>query len=570
MTRSPLIAPPLISSPSPADHSPVPLLPEMATAPVAQPTDAATIAKGYADHYLMPYFDPPAAGPPPVDPSVSKFLASDFCVRHRVAPLSDDGQTIEVAIVSPDSLRLADEIRFATDRQMRPLFTTDSVIDRVLRTLYGDAVAIDKLDEIPDFSDLETVRGDEDESDTVTDESLAARLAHESMHPSVDTLLTKLLEHAIGHRASDIHIEPPAHAKDSSSARLRYRIDGCLHEVRLERIGDLTPIMDRIKQLAKLASGASSRPEDGTIGLRLGQQSIDLSVETSPTINGDKLVLRIAHRDVPMRSLRQLGLTRSQRSDIANFLDQPGGILVTTGPRDSGKTTTLHAAINHLCDSETICVSIEDRIKTRLAGVQQIQLRPDEPWTFAAATRDCLNQGADVILVGRLSDRGTCDVCIGGAVAGTRILTSIAARDPLAGLARLTTMGVESASLADAQTLVLGQRLLRRLCKNCKAIERVRDDQARGLGIDPGATVFQSIGCRQCGKTGYRGRVAVFEVIRFDHELAAMMTPGVPRGEIRQSLARGGTDGMLGSAAQRLLEGETSLAEITRAFPTRV
>ncbi|MDA8744060.1 GspE/PulE family protein [Rubripirellula amarantea] len=517
------------------------------------------IAEAYARHYLMPLFDPPTDTPPPVDPEVASVLPSRLCRDHLIAPLSDDGQTIEVAVFSPDSLLLADEVKLITGRQMRPLFTTLSVIERLLCVLYEEGSWTDTVTSTQTAS-FEEVEEHEELDDEETAE--ACEIVHLDQAPPpgrdgrIIRYVNSIFEQALQTRASDIHIEPY-----EDNCRVRLRIDGSLTEIAPPPMQLLNSVISRLKVLSKMDIAERRLPQDGAIGLRSGDHRVDMRVNTCPTVYGEKVVMRVLDKNSLPHDLMSLGLDERQYRDLSESIRSPHGLMLVTGPTGSGKSTTLYSCLNYLNDSETNICTVEDPVEFKFGGINQVQTRTKVGLTFASALRAFLRQDPDVIMVGEVRDNETADICMRAALTGHFVFSTLHTNDALSSVTRLKDMGIEPFLLSSTLRLLVAQRLLRRLCDECKIPTQVDADSSKQYGIDSKAVIFKPGGCSRCRDTGYRGRLAVFEIIRLNTQLSEMIQSGATVEMMKKAAVADGMKLLQDSAIEKVRSGETGLDE---------
>ena len=521
--------------------------------------DEVQIARAYANHYLMPVFDPPPDSPPPVDPSIASVLPSRLCRDHLIAPLSDDGQTLEVALFAPDSLLLADEVKLLTGRQMKPLFAPLSVIERLLNVLYEegswtDAVATTTA---ANFEEVEESEEFDDE-----DAAEACEIVHLDQAPPpgrdgrIIRYVNNVFEQALQTGASDIHIEPYEDA-----CRVRLRVDGVLAEIAPPPMPLLNAVISRLKVLSKMDIAERRLPQDGAIGLRSGDHRVDMRVNTCPTVYGEKIVMRVLDKNALPHDMTKLGLNERQLRDLSEAIRSPHGLMLVTGPTGSGKSTTLYSCLNYLNDNETNICTVEDPVEFKFAGINQVQTQSKVGFTFASALRSFLRQDPDVIMVGEVRDGETAEICMRAALTGHFVFSTLHTNDALSSVTRLQDMGIEPFLLASTIRLLVAQRLVRRLCDECKEPYQLDVTMAKRHGIDPNAPVFRATGCTRCRETGYRGRLAVFEIIRINAQLREMIQSGDTTEAMKRAAVEDGMMLLGHSAAAKVESGETSLEE---------
>jgi len=485
--------------------------------------DERQIASAYADHYLMPFFDPSPDSPPPIDPSIAYLLPRALCLEHKIAPLSDDGQTLEVALFAPDALLLADEVKMLTGRQMRPLFAPLSVIERLLKVLYEDG--------------LRPVPG------SVPDR----RISH---------YLNGLFEQALRADATDLHLD----AYDQN-ARVRMRVDGHLLEIDPPPQVLLPGLVQRVKQLAKIDAADSRQVQEGTFGLRSGERRTQLRVSCWPNVHGERLVIHFGEVHPRAPELSQLGLESRQQTEIADAIRRGSGLVLVTGPDGAGKRTTLQACLNALNHCERSICTIEESVVFKTPGIHQVETSGGEGVTFASAVTSFLRQDSDVILVGEIDDRETAAACLRGAIRGRLVMSTLHVRDALGSVARLREMGADSYVLASSLQLLVSQRLMRRLCDRCKQPYPLKASLAQRFAMDADVVVHRAKGCSRCHQTGYRGRVAIFEVLPIESPLRERIEQQATTAELRRAAAAAGMRWLHQHALDKVAAGETSLEE---------
>ncbi len=522
--------------------------------------DERQIAEAYASHYLMPLFDPPEDTPPPVDPAVAQVLPSRLCRDHLIAPLSDDGSTLEVAVFSPDSLLLADEIKLLTNRQMRPMFTTLSVVERLLSVLYeeGSWTSAVTSTSSANFEEVDDEPEDLDDEDAQE----AGEIVHLDQAPPpgrdgrIIRYVNSIFEQALQTGASDIHIEPY-----EDNCRVRLRIDGVLTEIAPPPMPMLNSVVSRLKVLSKMDIAERRLPQDGAIGLRSGVHRVDMRVNTCPTVYGEKVVMRVLDKNALPHDLTSLGLDERQYRDLSEAIRSPHGLMLVTGPTGSGKSTTLYSCLNYLNDSETNICTVEDPVEFKFGGINQVQTRTKVGLTFASALRSFLRQDPDVIMVGEVRDNETADICMRAALTGHFVFSTLHTNDALSSITRLQDMGIEPFLLSSTIRLLVAQRLLRRLCDECKIAEQVDPESAKRYEINPKAIIFRPGGCSRCRETGYKGRLAVFEIIRINSKLSEMIQTGETVAALKRAAAADGMKSLQQSAVTKVVSGDTSLEE---------
>ncbi|MCS7466101.1 GspE/PulE family protein [Stieleria sp. ICT_E10.1] len=517
------------------------------------------IAQSYADHYLVPLFDPPADAPPPIDTSVASVLPNRLCRDHLIAPLSDDGGVLEVAVFSPDSLLLADEIKLLTGRQMRPMFAPLSVIERLLTMLYEEggwntSIPVSTSTSFQEVDDAEDL--DQEEAAEATEVIHLDQSPPPGRDGRIIRYVNSIFEQALTTGASDIHIEPY-----EDDCRVRLRVDGVLSEVQPPPMPLLNSVISRLKVLSKMDIAERRLPQDGAIALRTGEHRVDMRVNTCPTVFGEKIVMRVLDKNALPHDLSMLGMDSRQFKDLTESIRSPHGLMLVTGPTGSGKSTTLYSCLNALNDEKTNLCTVEDPVEFKFGGINQVQTRAKVGLTFASALRAFLRQDPDVIMVGEVRDDETAEICMRAALTGHFVFSTLHTNDALSSITRLQDMGIEPFLLASTLRLLVAQRLVRRLCDECKVPYQLDHESSERYAIPREIPVFRAGGCDRCRNIGYKGRLAVFEVIRVNQQLKDMIQAGESVGAMKRAAVEDGMKLLSQSAAVKVAEGLTSLEE---------
>jgi len=405
---------------------------------------------------------------------------------------------------------------------------------------------------------LEVVSGAEDEVS-------AKDLEKSGSDAPVVKLVNLFLVDALGKNASDIHIEPY-----EKFMRVRYRIDGVLYEVLKPPLAIREAIASRVKIMSALNISERRLPQDGRIRMKIGNETepIDFRVSTMPTIFGERIVMRILRKAGLQEDMTVLGLEVEQLDDYKWAISQPYGMVLVTGPSGSGKTTTLYSALMELNEPNTNVSTVEDPVEYNIQSLNQVQVRPDVGLTFAAALRSFLRQDPDVIMVGEIRDLETAEIAIKSALTGHLVLSTLHTNDAPSTVTRLLNMGVEPFLVASAVLLIVAQRLVRKVCTQCREPQQVETKALVGLGIPEdraaGVTVYKGKGCKNCNNIGYKGRVGIYEVLRFNREIREAILRGESTSEIRRIAIEHGMLTLRQSALRKLEAGVTSLEEVVR------
>jgi len=492
-----------------------------------------------------------------IEPDIIKLVSKDVCERHRVIPVSRTGASLILAMADPSNLHAIDDVKFLTGYNVEPVVASENAIQK----------AIERYFAAPDISYDDIMEGfDEKEIEVADaeDEINSLDLTRAAEDAPVVRLCNAILLNAIKKRASDIHIEPY-----ERSLRVRYRIDGVLHEEMAPPMKLKNAIASRLKIMASLDIAERRLPQDGRIKLKLGKgREMDFRVSVLPTLWGEKIVMRLLDKSNLQLDMAKLGFDPKAQADFKWAISQPYGMVLVTGPTGSGKTTTLYSALSELNQPDTNISTAEDPVEYNLLGINQCQMHEDIGLNFAAALRAFLRQDPDIIMVGEIRDFETAEIAVKAALTGHLVLSTLHTNDAPSTVSRLLNMGVEPFLVTASVNLILAQRLARKICEVCKTTITVEREALVDIGMSPqqieGATIMKGAGCRECSNSGYRGRIALYEVMPFTPGLKEMVLGGANTAEIKVAMIRDGIATLRMSGLAKVLAGVTTLEEITR------
>ena len=509
------------------------------------------IAEAYAEYLMLPLYEPSEEKP---DPQLATLLPEKLCRDYLLAPTAVHGEELDVAFATFDNLLMADEIQLITGMSVRSMIAPVTAVEKLLDAMFlsGTASFISPVDDFPS-------EGEEAEADDQLDDSLLE--LDQAPPPGPDgrviRLVNQILEQALRVGASDIHIEP---FEDSCAIRLR--VDGALRELAPPPRSLYVPIVSRFKILAKMDIAEKRVPQDGAIALKAGAKRVDLRVNTVPTVYGEKMVMRLLDKGAIPLELTGLGFDERQSKDLIESIQMPHGLMLVTGPTGSGKSTTLYACLNLLNKPDTNICTVEDPVEYKFKGINQVQVKAMVGLTFSSALRAFLRQDPDVIMVGEVRDQETAQICLRAALTGHFVLSTIHTNDSLSAVNRLADMGIEPFLLASTLRVLEAQRLIRRLCKECKEPYECEAETAKQYGLEAGQTLYRPKGCDHCRGIGYRGRVGVFEVVRITSRMSNLIQSKTPLPELRAAAREEGMKLLLDSGMDKVREGTTSLEEV--------
>jgi type IV pilus assembly protein PilB len=448
----------------------------------------------------------------PIDTLAASLVPDGLARRHAILPIGfDEHNRLRLAMADPANVLAIDDVRTLTGRQVQPLVATR---EDILEAIATHAGLSDTVESVVDDADIG------DGADGV------AHLGAEAGDAPIVRFVNAIIQQAVASRASDIHIEP-----NERNLRVRFRVDGVLHEISSQHRSIHPGVVSRLKIMADMDIAERRVPQDGRISVRTGDKTIDLRVSTLPTVHGEKLVMRILDKTAILLTLEDLGFLPHSYTRYERNFRRPYGMILVTGPTGSGKSTTLYATLNVLSSPDVNVVTTEDPVEYRLAGINQVQINTKAGLTFPKALRSILRQDPDIVLVGEMRDHETAQIGMEAALTGHLVLSTLHTNDAPSAVTRLTEMGIDAFLVASAVDCVLAQRLARRLCVQCRVPYTPSGDELRVAGLPwqeglPLPMLYRAVGCNRCGTTGYRGRLAIHEVMEVDEEIERMISSG--------------------------------------------
>jgi type IV pilus assembly protein PilB len=492
-----------------------------------------------------------------VDPAVIQLIPEEVSVKHTVLPVNRAGSTLILATADPSNIFAIDDIKFLTGYNIEVVVASEEAIKRAIDRFYDQTSSLDDVMADFDDSDLEVIQ-DEDDLDI-------NELARESEDAPVVKLVNLILTDAIKKEASDIHIEPY-----EKEYRVRYRIDGVLYEVMKPPMKLRNAITSRVKIMSELDIAERRLPQDGRIKLKLGRgREMDYRVSVLPTLFGEKTVLRLLDKSNLQLDMTKLGFESEQLEDFKNSIYQPYGMVLVTGPTGSGKTTTLYSALSELNKTTENISTAEDPVEFNLTGINQVQMHEDIGLNFASALRSFLRQDPDIIMVGEIRDFETAEIAVKAALTGHMVLSTLHTNDAPSTINRLLNMGIEPFLVSSSVNCIVAQRLARRVCEDCREPDtetRVEDLVRAGMEESKAKDVTpqRGRGCRTCSETGFKGRIALYEVMPIGEELKEFVLNGASAAELKRETIRLGMVTLRQSALHKLAEGVTTMSEVFR------
>ncbi len=505
--------------------------------------------------YRLPIVDPLSLE---IGPETLQLIPFSLASKHHLLPLSLAGSTLTIAMADPSNLVAVNEVKFLTGYDVKIVLAETSALRKAIDHFYdtGSAAYENVLNQL-ESEDVEFVRSEQEvdikELERATEEAPVVKL--------VNALMTD----AIKKRASDIHVEP-----FEKMVRVRFRIDGVLYEIMKPPLKLKNALTSRIKIMAALDIAERRLPQDGRIKLRLpGSKEMDFRVSVLPTIFGEKIVLRLLDKSNLQLDMTKLGFEEDALKDFKDAIAKPFGMLLVTGPTGSGKTTTLYSALSELNKLSENISTAEDPVEFNLVGINQVQINEEIGLNFAAALRSFLRQDPDIIMVGEVRDFETAEIAVKAALTGHLVLSTLHTNDAPSTINRLLNMGVEPFLVASSVNLILAQRLARVICTRCKRPAEYPPEALINIGFTPeevrnGINVYRGIGCGDCNGTGFRGRVALYEVLPMSDEMREMVLVGASAMDIKRKAISLGMKTLRQSGLSKVREGVTTLEEIVR------
>ncbi len=501
----------------------------------------------------MPYFSLGTGMlKPATDQGLENLIPHDFAFKNTVLPLSRMLRSLTVALADPLDILLIDSLRKLTGSEINPVIATRSDIFKAIEEFYGKSSMLKDAVDSSYNMDSSVVQRTEDVGQELSLDKLIARAEEAPVVKLVDLIIRQ----AIGERASDIHIEP---FKDRIS--LRYRIDGKLYEIPPPAKHLHLPLVSRVKILAKLDIAEKRLPQDGAILVRIDDRPIDIRVSIIPTIYGEKAVLRILDRGGVSLNLNSMGFDANQLEQVRKAIFSPYGLVLITGPTGSGKSTSLYAFINEIKNPTKNIVTVEDPVEYKMDEINQVQIKPEIGLTFAAALRSFLRQDPDIMLVGEIRDLETAQICIRSALTGHLVLSTLHTNDAPSAVSRLMDIGIEPYMLAPSLLVIIAQRLVRKLCPDCKVAYEPTAAALKGASIKA-ELIYGPKGCLKCNNAGYKGRTCIVEVLPVTLEIQDLINQRAPFQKIREVARAAGMQTLYESGIKKVESGVTSLEEI--------
>ncbi len=528
-----------------------------------------------------------------IDPSVLKLIPYEIARKYTIIPVARVGATLTIAMADPSNVFVIDDVKFMTGYNVEVVVAAESAIGEAISNYYKGSAAVmpskkpagkiiqakdytltkeELYEEQEEISVDEGISIDVNEFDKVVGDALdsveAISEQEDALSAEIDEPIVKLVNgiliNAIKGGASDIHIEPY-----ETTLRVRYRVDGVLFNAMNLPLKIKNTITSRLKIMSKLDIAERRLPQDGRIKLRLGKKrEVDFRVSVLPTLFGEKTVLRILDKSNLQIDLTKLGFEEAALKKFLDALNKPYGMILVTGPTGSGKTTTLYSALNYLNNPDLNIMTAEDPVEYNFTGMNQVQVKEEIGLTFASALRAFLRQAPNIILVGEIRDFETAEIAVKAALTGHLVLSTLHTNDAPSTISRLLNMGIEPFLISASVIIIAAQRLARKICPECKSVEKVPVHALIQLGFSEeeasSVTCYKGTGCPMCNGSGYKGRIALYEVMPVSSEIREMILEGASADDLKKTAVRLGMRTLRMSGLTKVKEGVTSIEEVMR------
>ncbi|MCM2675181.1 GspE/PulE family protein [Alkalicoccobacillus plakortidis] len=479
-----------------------------------------------------------------VDTQVLKLIPEEFARKYMLIPIKKQNDVLQVAMADPLDYYAIDDLQMITGFQVEPLIAIKAEIIEAIERYYqiNDSLIDEEAIEVLDASSIEN------QEQLITDRDAP-----------IIKLVDQLLQHGLNQRASDIHIDPL-----ETSFMVRYRIDGMLRTERTFSSSILSALTARIKIMGELNITENRLPQDGRIKVLVGSQHVDMRISTLPTIFGEKIVIRLLGGLNELTKLSSLGLNHVHEKMFVKMLENPSGLILLTGPTGSGKTSTLYAGMHHLNTDQVNIVTVEDPVEYHINGINQVQVNTQVGLTFAKGLRAILRQDPNIVMIGEIRDTETAEIAVRASLTGHLVLSTLHTNSAIAAIPRLTEMGIEPYLVASGLSGVVGQRLVRKICPSCRQAHEANELEQelfhkRGMDV---TKVYRGEGCSQCSDTGFRGRIAIHEMLVIDETIRQLLMNKQTIHDIQEYAANNGMIFLLDDGLLKVKQGITTMEEV--------
>lgn len=507
-----------------------------------------TIVKILGEQLRLAYVDLSNAK---IEEEILELVPSALLKKHMMIPFEyaeDNPNVIRVAMVDPLDIEAVDDINIVTNLQVETVITTRRSLNMALDKYFGQKEVYSAVDEYAKEKEAKIEESEE--------------LYNEDVNSSpIVQLVKSMIEQAVRQRASDIHIEPM-----ERQVRIRYRIDGALYERMVYSQRLLSAIVARIKIIGGMDISEKRKPQDGRITQMVDRQEYDIRASVLPTVYGEKVVMRLTSKNALTLEKRRLGLNDDELEKFDHILQNPHGILLVTGPTGSGKSTTLYTALSELNKEDVNIITVEDPVEANIDGINQVQVNPKANLTFASALRSILRQDPDIIMIGEIRDSETAQIAVQASITGHLVVSTLHTNSAASTVTRLCDMGIEPYLIADSVVGIIAQRLVRRLCGDCKEEYEatMEEKELLGYSVDRPLKLYKPCGCDRCDNTGYKGRIGVYEIMEVTPQLKRVIAHNEDADKIKNVALENGMKTLRMRAAEYVIDGTTSVTEMLK------
>ncbi len=494
----------------------------------------------------MPIID---FGKEEIDPKVPRLISETLARKHVLIPVKREGNSLVVAMADPMNLYSIDDVNIATGLIVKPAIATKREILNAIDQYYGRESTEKAVEDFYKEYNL----------NDINDIDLDIDLESDISNAPVVRLVNSIFEYGLKSKASDIHIEPL-----EKILRIRFRIDGQLHEIMNSSKTVHSAVVTRIKIMGKMDIAEKRLPQDGRVEMQIGDHSVDLRISVLPTVYGEKVVIRLLDRRGVILNKSQLGFSDANMALFEKIIQNSTGMILVTGPTGSGKTTTLYSILKEFNEVSRNIITVEDPVEYRLDGINQVQVNNKAGLTFANGLRSILRQDPDIIMIGEIRDSETAEIAVRAAITGHLVLSTIHTNDAASTITRLIDMGIERYLVSSAVVGVIAQRLVRKICSNCKVSYTPSKSEAELLRINSGSVLYKGEGCSLCNHSGYKGRTSIHEVIIMTKELRELVDYGESLDKIREISRVSGTTSLTENCRDMVLKGITTSEEMLK------
>ncbi|MBW1841451.1 MAG: Flp pilus assembly complex ATPase component TadA [Deltaproteobacteria bacterium] len=495
----------------------------------------------------------------PIDMELAKVISIEMAQKHHLTPLSRTRFLLTIAMTDPMDITALDAIEVYTNTEVEPVICTDQELNQLIGSLYGTYSGIGGV-----LEDMQYERAEDTEKELLTEDVEVGSLQDMAEEAPVVRLVNSILSQAVREGASDVHISP-----EKDYVQVRFRVDGRLHEVPAPPKSMILLIISRLKILANMDIALSRVPQDGRFTIKMDNKEINIRTSTIPTIYGENMVIRLLDTSSGVYSLEQLGMSSAEREKVESMIVKPYGMILSTGPTGSGKSTTVYSILKKINSPDINIITLEDPVEYRMEKIRQIQFNRKAGMTFASGLRSIMRQDPDVIMVGEIRDAETATIAVQAALTGHRVLSTVHTNDAAGAITRFVDMGIEPFLVSSVMLVSIAQRLVRRVCTYCKKPYSPPEEALAYWGLDKAENnnfVYGS-GCFNCMDKGYKGRTGIYEVLIIDEMIQQMILERKSAQEISRTAQRAGKlVSLKEDAAKKVLQGETTLEEAASAI----